>query len=56
MIDNTSSNEDHWKLLKQIYKQPQPVRNTTVLFGLLTEKNVSSPAQQQDTPVLPTTT
>jgi hypothetical protein len=51
MINSTSSNEDHYTLLKQIYKQPQLVRNTTVFFGFR-----NSPAQQQGTLVLPTTT
>jgi hypothetical protein len=55
MINSTSTDEAHWTLLKQIYKHPQLVRNTTVFFGPRTE-NVSSPAQQQGTPVLPTTT
>jgi hypothetical protein len=55
MINNTSSNEAHYTLLKQMYKHPQLVRNPIVFFGLRT-KNVSPPAQQQGTPVLPTTT
>jgi hypothetical protein len=42
MINNTSSNEAHQTLLKQIYKHPQLVRNTTVFFGLRTEKRFFS--------------
>jgi hypothetical protein len=38
MINNTISNEAHDTLLKQIYKQPQLMRNTTVFLGLRTEK------------------
>jgi hypothetical protein len=38
MIHNTSSNEAHYTLLKQTYKHPQLVRNTTVFFGLRTKK------------------
>jgi hypothetical protein len=42
MINNTSSNEAHYTLLKQIYKHPQLMRNTTVFFGLRTEKRLFS--------------
>jgi hypothetical protein len=53
MINSTSLNEAHYTLLKQDYTTLKPASKTTVFFGPPT-KNVSSPAKQIGTPVLPT--
>jgi hypothetical protein len=42
MINNTSTDEAHYTLLKQIYKHPKLVRNTTIFFGPRTEKRLFS--------------
>jgi hypothetical protein len=53
MINSTILNEVHYTLLKQSYPTLYPASKTTVFFGPRT-KNVSSPAKQICTPVLPT--